>query len=74
MKRNTRPKGLSIDLGLAVAGATLPPGQIRDTAELARFCGCSRQMIHIIEKRALTKIQRALAQQGVRSFKDLITH
>lgn len=73
MKRNTRPKGLDIDLGLAVSGATLPPGQIRDTAELARYCGCSRQMIHIIEKRAIAKVQDALAHRGVRRFQDIIS-
>lgn len=71
MKRDTRPKGRQIDLGLAVSGALLPPGQIRDTAELARFCGCSRQLIHTIEKSAIAKIRAALAAAGIRSLTDI---
>jgi hypothetical protein len=67
MKIDRRPKGSVIDLGLAVSGATLPPGQIRDTSEIASYCGCSRQMIHVIEKRALTKIRAALAASGIQS-------
>ena len=72
MKRDTRPKGISIDLGLAVAGATLPPGQTRDTAELARYCGCTKQNIHTIEKRAIRKIRTALAQQGITSQSSIL--
>jgi hypothetical protein len=72
MKRDTRPKGITIDLGLAIAGATLPPGQTRDTAELARYCGCTKQLIHTIEKRALAKIRTALAQRGITTTASIL--
>jgi len=54
------PKGQSIELGLAISGALLPPGQWRELPELAAWCGCSKQMIHTIEKRALRKVREAL--------------
>lgn len=60
MKRDTRPKGRQIDLGLAISGATLPPGQTRQLPEIATFCGCSKQMISTIEQSALRKIRKAL--------------
>lgn len=65
------PKGIEIDLGLAIAGATLPPGQILDTSEIASYCGCTRQAIHVIEKRAITKIRAALADRGITSSKSI---
>lgn len=61
--RDTRPKGREIDIGLAIAGATLPPGQMRDLTEIAAYCGCSRQLIHAIEKSAVNKIREALNQK-----------
>ena len=63
MKRNTRPKGRNIDLCLAVAGAMLAPGQYRELPEIAAWAGCSKQLIHQIEKRAIAKIQEALKNQ-----------
>ena len=57
--RDTTPKGVRIDLGLAISGATLPPGHQRTLVELAAYCYCSKQMIHIIEKQALRKIRKA---------------
>jgi hypothetical protein len=54
------PKGQAIELGLAISGALLPPGQWRELPELAAWCGCSKQMIHTIEKRALRKVRMAL--------------
>lgn len=58
-----RHKGIKIELGLAVSGATLPPGQYRDITEIAAFCECSKQLIHAIEKRAISKMRDALTQQ-----------
>jgi hypothetical protein len=72
MKRDTRPKGICIDLGLAIAGATLPPGQTRDTAELARYCGCTKQLIHTIEKRALAKVRATLAERGITTTASML--
>jgi hypothetical protein len=57
--RDTMPKGIRINLGLAISGATLAPRQHRTCAEIAAYCDCSKQMIHIIEKQALRKIRRA---------------
>jgi hypothetical protein len=72
MKRDTRQKGAIIDLGLAIAGATLPPGQTRDTAELARYCGCTKQLIHTIEKRALAKVRATLAERGITTTASML--
>ncbi len=65
------PKGIEIDLGLAVSGATLPPGQIRDITEISRYCGCSKQLVHSIEKRAIEKIRKNLTDQGISSAGDI---
>jgi hypothetical protein len=70
--RDTRQKGAIIDLGLAISGATLPPGQTREAAEIARYCGCSKQNIHVIEKRALAKVRAALAQRGITNTASML--
>ena len=46
MPRDT-PKRQSpaLNLGLAISGATLPPGQVRSLPEIAAFCSCSLQAI-----------------------------
>lgn len=62
MKSDNSPKGKAIDLGLAISGALLPPGQRRDLPEIAAYAGCSKQMIHIIEQKALRKMKKALMQ------------
>ena len=48
------------DLGLAISGALLAPGQTRSINELAAFCGCSKQNIQQIEKRALRKLRHRI--------------
>lgn len=71
MKHSHTPKGVSIDLGIAVSGATLPPGQIRDITEISYFCECSKQLVHTIEKRAIDKVRKSLAKQGILSSGDI---
>ena len=61
--RETAPKGVEIDLGLAISGATLPPGQRRDSQEMANYCNCSKQLIHQIEKKAIRKVRKALLEK-----------
>jgi hypothetical protein len=63
MKRDTRPKGRQIDLGLAISGATMIPGQVRELPEIAAFCGCSKQLIFTIEQSAIRKIRKALGTE-----------
>lgn len=72
MKHPHSPKGASIELGLAISGATLPPGQIRDITEISRYCGCSKQLVHSIEKRAIGKIRKTMAAQGICSPWDIL--
>jgi hypothetical protein len=48
------------DLGLAISGATLQPGKTRTSVEIAAFCGCSKQNIQQIEKRALRKLRNRI--------------
>lgn len=55
-----RPTNKKIDLGLAISGATLPPGQCRQLREIAAFCGCTDEAIAWIERRALKKIRKAI--------------
>jgi hypothetical protein len=50
-------KNADIDLGLAVSGATLEPGETRSHEDLAAFCGCSKTAIQHIERRALRKLR-----------------
>jgi hypothetical protein len=38
--RGRLTKNADIDLGLAVSGATLGPGETRSREDLAAFCGC----------------------------------
>ena len=65
----TQKKQRDMDLGLAVSGATLEPGQRRSAKMLARYCGCTHQAIEAIEKKALRKIRWALADD----LKDIIS-
>jgi hypothetical protein len=53
-------KDADIDLGLAVSGATLEPGETRSHEDLAAFCGCSKTNIQHIENRALRKLRNKL--------------
>lgn len=57
--RETAPKGIEIDLGLAISGATLPRGQRRDSQEMANYCNCSKQLINKILHSAIGKIKQA---------------
>jgi len=50
----------SVDLGLAISGATLLPGERRSLREIAAFCGCHHNNIFAIEARALRKIRHRL--------------
>lgn len=49
-----------IDLGLAISGLTLRFGETRTLEEIAAYCGCSRQGVALIEKRALQKVRQRL--------------
>jgi hypothetical protein len=71
MRHSHTPKGASIELGLAISGATLPEGQIRDITEISYFCDCSKQLVHTIEKRAIDKVRKTLAKQGILSSADI---
>jgi hypothetical protein len=58
--RGRLTKNADIDLGLAVSGATLKSGETRSHEDMAAFCGCSRQAIEHIERRALRKLRNKL--------------
>jgi hypothetical protein len=47
----------NVDLGLAISGATLPPGKTRNCTEIAAYCGCSKQNIEQLENKALRKLR-----------------
>ena len=48
----------SIDIGLAISATHSIPGVPRSAADIAAYCGCSRQRIQQIEERALRKLRR----------------
>lgn len=53
----TTPRSRRIDLGLAISGALLKPGETRSQVEIAAFAGCSQALIYLIEQRALKKLR-----------------
>lgn len=50
-----------VDLGLAISGALLLPGERLTQEDIAAFCGCSRGAIYMIEQAALHKLRKRLA-------------
>jgi len=50
----------NVDLGIAISGALLKPGQTRTQTEIAAFAGCSKQNIEKLEKRALRKLRHLI--------------
>ena len=55
-------EGNGIDLGLAVLGCLRKPGEVLSQEDIAAWCGCSRSMIHHIERRAIAKVKRRLLE------------
>lgn len=49
-----------MELGIAISGALLQPGEHRTLKEIAAFAGCSKQAIHALQNRALAKLFKAL--------------
>lgn len=58
-KRTTK----EFDCSLDVIRAVIMPGQILQQREIADICGCSRSLIHQIEKKALRKIREHLRKE-----------
>lgn len=50
------PRKPSIDVGLAVISAITPLGYSWRLEDMAEVCGCTRQMISAIERKALRKL------------------
>ena len=55
-----REKTANIDLGLAILSVLANPGEPLTLDDIAAWCGCSRQAIENIERRALKKLRNAL--------------
>lgn len=53
-----------IDLGLAISGATLEPGETRTLRDLAAYCDCTYEGIRRIEEKALEKVRARLLEMG----------
>ena len=70
LKSVSRSKEL--DLGLAISGALLRPGQRRTQQEIADFCDCSRAAISIIERTAIQKLRRRLQRDQM--LAELVEH
>lgn len=69
-KQVNKSKGAStakrqrVNLGLAISGCSLAPGVTRTIEEIAAYCGCSKQNISIMERRALKKFKAAAKRLG----------
>lgn len=61
-----------IDLGIAISGATLEPGESRTLRDIADFCGCSHQAIARIEKNAIRKVKSRLAELGYTELSQIL--
>lgn len=63
---NKGAKGERIDLGLTLLSLRTPPGVSVSQVEIAAWCGCRKQNISYLERRALRKIRfraRALLKE-----------
>ena len=56
--------GTNIDLGLALLSVLRKPGERLTYDDIAAWCGCRRQAIYAIERRALRKLRARLLEQG----------
>lgn len=54
-------QGVHIDLGIAVLATIVKPGQFVNQQTIADVCGCSKQRIFLIEKKALAKVRERLS-------------
>jgi hypothetical protein len=60
----SRPNhNVSIDCSLDVIAAVMRPGEQLGQREIADICGCSRSLIHQIEKKALRKVRERLRKE-----------
>jgi transposase-like protein len=58
----------SIDAGIHLLYLATPRGVTRTTQEIADVAGCNKNNIWLIEKRALKKLEIALAKRGLKIF------
>ena len=61
-----------IDIGIAVAWATTPPGSRRTLEEIAAFCGVGKSTIYMIEVAALRKLRKALMKNRDPELRELL--
>lgn len=54
-----------LDAGLMILSAVTPPGVERTLAEIAFVCGCNRQDIFHIERRAKQKMKAEFEKRGI---------
>lgn len=57
-------KSSGIDLGLAVISAITPPGHQWTLQDIAEVCGCHKNNIYLIERKALQKLRRRFLLMG----------
>ena len=71
----SKKKTNRLDLGLAISGATLGPGQRRTHREIAAYCDCSAQAIAQIEAKALHTLRRRIRRViGDTGLEDLMAY
>jgi transcriptional regulator len=60
----------NFDAALEVIATVMRPGEILGQREIAEICGCSRSLIHQIEKKALRKIRERMRKEFGMSFEE----
>jgi transcriptional regulator len=74
---NKGAKGERIDLGLSLLSLRTPPGVPVSQVEIAAWCGCRKQNISYLERRALRKLRfkaRAALRELAASYALPFTH
>ncbi|HYG24499.1 MAG TPA: hypothetical protein VEH04_17100 [Verrucomicrobiae bacterium] len=60
----SRQKSDDIEFGLKLLTAIAEPGVRYDAAEIAAWCGCSRQAIEQLESKALARARQEFVKRG----------
>lgn len=67
--RGRRNPDADIDLGLAISGALMKPGQTRTAQEIADFCGVKAHAIQKYEYSGLRKLRKRMLRGSLSVWK-----
>jgi len=70
-KLSAKERSERVNLGLAISGALLEPGESRSFQEIALYCDCSKQAIEQLYRRAIRKAHRSMVRLGHKELDDM---